>query len=318
MLHHIRLDRANLHANFVAGAAPVLTVDSGDTVILRVPDVSWGLEPPTSLTAPRRKFEPRDAVVNPARDSGPCLAGPIAIRGAKPGDAIQIDIEQVTPGLWGWTYSGKGLATPDWNAAMRVDALTLLHWTLDPTGIATCHTGHTVPLRPFPGTIGLAPAPIDGQAFASGWIPRPSGGNMDCRELTAGSTLFLPVMVEGGLLSAGDGHAAQSDGEVSGTAIECMLEELRLTLTLRSNMPLTAPRILSAPDEHNTRRWITLGFGQTLDAAAAMAMSGMLDLMEDRYHIPRAECLALASTRVDLRITQLVNPHKGVHAILLD
>lgn len=311
MLHHLPLERANLHANFVTGAAPVLTIDSGDTVSLRIPDISWGLEPPTSTTASRRKFEPRD----PTKDNGPCLAGPITVRGAKPGDAIEVSIEKVTPSSWGWTYAGKGMATPDWNAALGVDSLTLLRWTLD-AKVATSHLGHTVSLRPFPGTIGLAPATVE--AVASGWMPRPCGGNMDCRELTAGSTLFLPVMVEGGLLSAGDGHAAQADGEVSGTAIECMLEELRLTLTLRSNMPLNGPRILSAPDERNARRWITLGFGPTLDAAAAMAMSGMLDLMEERYQIPRAECLALASTLVSLRITQLVNPHKGVHAILLD
>jgi len=322
MLHSLAPDRANLHANFVTGAAPVLSVESGDKLSLVVPDVGWGVEPPTSLTAPRRKVEPRDPIGHPARDAGPCMMGPIAVRGARPGDALEISIDTVTPAPWGWTYAGEGLATPAWNAAVGLGnaPLTLLRWSIQTSaagGRAVSHLGHAVATRPFPGILGTAPTPPPREPYASGWTPRTCGGNMDCRELVAGSTLWLPVMVDDAMLSAGDGHAAQGDGEVSGTAIETMLTELRLTLTLHRAMPLACPRVLTAPDELGKRRWLTLGFGPTLDEAAAMAMSGMLDLMESQLGgLPRAECLALASSRVSLRVTQLVNPAKGVHAIL--
>jgi acetamidase/formamidase len=312
--HTLPAARPALHAHFSRGAEPALAIDSGDTVTIRgIPDVSWGLEPPTSTTAPRKMIEPRE--------SGPCLCGPIAIRNSAPGDALQIDIERVVPGKWGWTYAGKGMSSPAHNAALGLaDApLTLLRWELDaasPSGrrVARSHRGHTVPLRAFPGTIGLAPD----EDRASGWVPRTCGGNMDCRELTEGSTLFLPVQCPGGLLSLGDGHAAQGDGELSGTAIECMLEEVRLRITLLKVHRLTSPRIRparlpeTAPDQP---RWITLGFADTLDAAAASAASAMLDLMVEELNIPRSDAAALASSQVDLRITQMVNPLKGVHAV---
>jgi len=305
--HHLKHDRANLHANFSNTASPVLTIDSGNTVTLSAPDVGWGLAPPTSTTAPRRKVEPREA--------GMCMVGPIAVRGATPGDVLEIEIEHVLPGPWGWTYAGRGVASVELNEALGIGAapLTLVRWTIDhERGVATSDVGAVVPLAPFPGTIGLAPD----EASASGWIPTVCGGNMDCRELVAGSTLLLPVKVTGGLLSIGDGHAAQGDGELSGSAIECMLEALELTITLRRGMRINGPRIHAAPDANGRRRWITLGFGATLDGAASSAASSMLDLMEEQLGLPRAECVALASSCVDLRVTQMVNPVKGVHAVL--
>lgn len=316
--HTLPAERPNLHAHFSRTATPVLTIDSGDTVPIRgTPDVSWGLEPPTSTTAPRRKVEPRD----PARDNGPCLCGPIAIRNSEPGDTLQIELERIVPGAWGWTYAGTGMSSPAHNAALGLaDApLTLLRWDLDvgsPSGrrVARSHLGHTVPLRAFPGTIGLAPD----EDHASGWVPRTCGGNMDCRELTEGSTLFLPVQCPGALLSLGDGHAAQGDGELSGTAIECMLEEVRLRITLLKNRRISSPRIRPAPlpaTVPDQPRWITLGFADTLDTAATNAAAAMLDLMVEELNIPRSDAAALASSQVDLRITQLVNPLKGVHAV---
>lgn len=317
MLHRLTHARNNLHANFSATASPVLTIDSGDTVVLSVPDVSWGLEPPTSTTAPRRKVEPRDPSGNAVRDQGPCLVGPIAIRDAVPGDAIEIFIEKIVPSSWGWTYAGAGMANALHNTALGIgDApLTLLRWDIDHARhTATSHLGNTIRLHPFPGTIGLAP----NEPYASGWNPTISGGNMDCRELIAGSTLMLPVQVKGGLLSMGDGHAAQGDGEFSGTAIECMLDELRLKITLQRGKRIAGPRIRSAPDANGRHRWVTLGFGTSLDDASLIAASGMLDLMQERLGLPRAECAALASSIVDMRITQMVNPLKGVHAVLHD
>lgn len=307
MLHSLPSTRGNLHANYSAIATPVLTVDSGDSVSFQIPDVSWGLEPPTSTTAPRRKVEPRD----PVKDSGPCLCGPVAVRGAEPGDTLQIDIEHLRPAPWGWTYAGRGMASPAYNASLGIaDApLTLLRWEIDrERASATSHLGHTIPVRPFLGTIGLSPA-VD---HASGWLPTASGGNMDCRELIAGTTLYLPVQVPGALLSVGDGHAAQGDGELSGTAIECPMEAATLRLTLRRDLRIAEPRA------RTPLGWITLGFAETLDQAAAHAASSMLDLMVDQLRIPRPEALALASARVHLRVTQMCNPVKGVHALLCD
>lgn len=306
MDHVLAPDRPNLHGRFSSRATPALVVDSGDTVAFAAPDVSWGLEPPTSVTAPRRKVEPRD----PVRDAGPCLCGPIAVRGAAPGDALEIHIEELRPGPWGWTYAGGQMATPGLRGALGVAGapLTLVRWTIDAAvGRAVSDSGHAVALRPFLGTIGLAPAEED----ACGWTPRACGGNMDCRELVAGSTLLLPVMADGALLSVGDGHAAQGDGELSGTAIECPMEG-RLRLTLRRGMRLSGPRAKTPAG------WVTMGFGETLDRAAEVAASSMLDLMMERFGLGRAGALALASSRVDLRITQLVNPLRGVHAVLAE
>jgi acetamidase/formamidase len=140
--------------------------------------------------------------------------------------------------------------------------------------------------------------------------PRVSGGNIDCKELMAGSTLYLPIPVDGALFSAGDGHARQGDGEVSQVAIECPLERAELTLSVRDDLPLTTP-IAWTPTA-----WLTFGFDEDLDEAAAIATDAMLDLMGREHDLERRDALALASLVVDLRVTQLVNRALGVHAVL--
>lgn len=320
MVHRLLPIRTNLHANYIKGATAVLQISSGDTVIVSAPDVSWGLEAPSSVTLPRRKVEPRDPEGNPASDRGPCLVGPIGVRGAQPGDLLEIEIQEVVTSSWGWTYSGAGMASDAWNEAVGIgDApLTLVKWEIDQRALtARSDSGVEVPLRPFPGTIGLAPAVPEGELFASGWLPSMSGGNIDCRELVSGSTLLVPVAVEGGLLSVGDGHAAQGDGEVSGTGIECMLETLRMRVTLRHGVSIRAPRILTAHDGAGKRRRVTIGIGKTLDRAAAMATREMLDWMSeiDNGH-SRATNLAHASAMMSLRVTQTVNTLRGIHATM--
>jgi acetamidase/formamidase len=141
--------------------------------------------------------------------------------------------------------------------------------------------------------------------------PRRSGGNIDCKELVAGTTLFLPIPVDGARFSAGDGHAAQGDGEVSGTAIEAPVEA-RFTLDVRDDMPLEWPVARTAD------AWLTFGFDEHLGLAARIAVDGMLDLMEREHGIARSDALALASIVVDLRVTQVVNQVLGVHAVLRD
>jgi acetamidase/formamidase len=141
--------------------------------------------------------------------------------------------------------------------------------------------------------------------------PRKWGGNIDCKELVAGTTLYLPIPVDGALFSAGDGHAAQGDGEVSGTAIECPVERAVLTLDL-SDLDLRTPIARTA------EAWIAFGFDEDLDLAAEQAMATMLDLMERELDLDRNYAMALASVAVDLRVTQIVNGAKGVHAVLRD
>ena len=141
--------------------------------------------------------------------------------------------------------------------------------------------------------------------------PRRCGGNIDCKELVAGTTLYLPISVDGALFSAGDGHAAQGDGEVSGTAIECPVERAELTLEL-SDLELRTPIARTETS------WIAFGFSEDLDLAAEEAMATMLDLMERELELERDYALALSSVVVDLRVTQIVNGVKGVHAVLRD
>jgi acetamidase/formamidase len=132
---------------------------------------------------------------------------------------------------------------------------------------------------------------------------------MDCRELVSGTTLYLPVGVEGALFSVGDGHAAQGDGEVCGNAIECPMDRVELTFRL-------VDQRLDAPRARTAEAWITFGFDPDLNRATMMALSGMLDLIQGERGVSRQEALALASVAVDLRITQIVNQAQGVHAVL--
>jgi acetamidase/formamidase len=168
--------------------------------------------------------------------------------------------------------------------------------------------GARVPAAPFLGVIGMPP-PEPGEHPTV--PPRTWGGNIDCKLLVAGTTLYLPIPVDGALVLAGDGHGAQGDGELSGTAIECPIEHAQLTFEL-STLELRSPiaRLDGA--------WVTFGFDEDLDLAAEQAVETMLDLMERELRVDRNHALALASVGVDLAVTQLVNEAKGVHAILRD
>jgi acetamidase/formamidase len=153
--------------------------------------------------------------------------------------------------------------------------------------------------------------PPDEDGIHSTGPPRRCGGNIDCKELVAGTTLYLPISVDGAHVSAGDGHAAQGDGELSGTAIECFVERAQLTLDL-SELELRAP-VARIP-----RAWVAFGFDEDLDLAAKEAVENMVDLMERDLHVDRGYATALASVAVDLRVTQIVNGVRGVHAVLRD
>jgi acetamidase/formamidase len=170
------------------------------------------------------------------------------------------------------------------------------------------NAGYTLGLQPFMGVMGMPPAEPGEHGTGP---PRVSGGNLDCKELVEGTRLFLPIAVDGGLFSVGDGHAVQGDGEVSGVAIECPMERVELSFQLHE-MSLTTPRARLAD------AWMTFGLDPDLNEATNLALSAMLDLMAEQYGTGRKQALALASLVVDLRITQIVNGTRGVHAVLPD
>lgn len=303
-LHQIALNRASLHGHFSRDLPPVLTIKSGDTVRFQTLDAGWGLEQHHADRSPRRLFEPRD----PEADSGHALCGPVFVEGADPGMALEVRIDAVRPGAWGWTLAG-GWDSPV-NRRLGVAGLPqVVHrWALNTdTLTGTNQYGHEVALRPFMGVLGM-PADVPGPQPTP--PPRVTGGNIDCKELVTGSSLFLPIAVPGGLFSTGDGHAAQGDGEVSTIAIECPMALVDLMFILHPDLHLATPRA------ETPSGWLTLGFDEDLSEAMFQALNAMLDLMMTRYALPRQDALALASVAVDLRVTQIVNGVCGVHAVL--
>lgn len=304
-IHSIEPERATLHGTFSREYPPVLTIEPGDTVRFRTLDSGWHLRPfVTNRDEQECKFQPRVE----ERDYGHALCGPVAIRGAQPGMALEIQINGIQPGSWGWTIGG--CVQNALNKRLGISGeCELLNWTLDAeTMTGRDQHGHTLVLQPFMGIMGMPP---DEPGWHSTIPPRFCGGNMDCKELVAGSTLYLPISVPGALFSTGDGHAVQADGEVSGVAIECPMERVDLTFNLRDDISITMPCA------HTPTGWVTLAFHEDLHEASLMALEGMLDLMAEQFSLPRAQALALASLVVDLRITQIVNGGMlGVHAFL--
>jgi acetamidase/formamidase len=295
--HEIPLERRTLHGHFSPDLEPILAVDSGDTIAFATMDSGWHV-------SPGARFEPRD----PELDAGHALIGPVEVRGARAGQTLEVGIDRVLVGPWGWC------AAADWSTPLN-DRLGLsdgpgvhLEWTLDAgRAIGRSERGHELDLHPFLGVLGMPP-PETG--VHSTGPPRVFGGNIDCKELVEGTRLYLPVPVDGALFSAGDGHARQGDGEVSQIAIECPLDRAELRLSLRDDFELATP-IAWTPEA-----WLTFGFDEDLDEAAALAIDAMLELMGREHALDRAEALALASLVVDLRITQMVNGVRGVHARL--
>ena len=302
--HHLEPGDATLHGHFSPDYPPVLSIDPGDTVVFRTLDCWWSAGPYTGGPFPDRPRVPQHR-----EGYGHALTGPVAVRGARAGTTLAVHIDEVVPDAWGTTVAG-GWSSPV-NARLGIETDGTVHcWDLDPdTMTGRNQFGHTVGLRPFLGVMGMPP-PAPG--LHSTIPPRPHGGNLDCRELVAGTTLLLPVPVDGALFSVGDGHAAQGDGEVGGTAVECPMRRVRLSFDVLDAWPLAGP---VARIRHG---WLTMGVADTLDDATAAALAAMLDLMTRRYGLARADAVALASVAVDLRVTQVVNQTVGAHAVLRD
>lgn len=304
MAHHtLEPNDATLHGFFSRDLPPVLTIDPGDTVSARTMDAGWGLEAPHMDGTERRKLE------HPRRQ-GHALCGPIAIKGAQPGMTLEIQIGEIIPGDYGYTFAGGYQHSIHQALGIADQDEQLLRWTLHKDSmIAENQIGHKVRMKPFMGVLGMPPPDTGNHPTAP---PRQWGGNIDCKELTSGTTLYLPIPVEGGLFSVGDGHAAQGDGEVSVTAIECPIDRVDLTFHLHDDLPIQTPRARVG------NSWMTFGFHEDLHQAALIALGAMVDLIQAQYGLTRQQALALASPVVDLRVTQIANPTLGVHAVLHD
>jgi acetamidase/formamidase len=275
-------------------------ISSGDRLTVRTLDAGGHLEPWLELGQQRRQMFPSGR--------GHCLAGPIVVDDAEPGQFLAVHVEALRPAEWGYTIAGihdnllnRHIGTADGDPAF-------LRWRIDAdAGTATNQLGFAVPTAPFLGISGTAPAEPGEHSTIP---PRTrAGGNIDCRELVAGSTLYLPVNVPGGYLFLGDGHAAQGDGEVGGTAIECGMTT-DVTVSVVEDVPVDAIHALTPAGR------ITFGFDEDLNIATGDALGAMLTWLQHLLDVDRATALAHASVAVDLRITQVANTTWGVHAVL--
>jgi acetamidase/formamidase len=286
---------------FTAERAPVLTVDAGDTLVVHSLDASGYLAPQTvpGEEQPRMFTEKR----------GHCLTGPIAVRGAEPGDVLAVHLVSLVPDPWGWTVAGALKSPVTERLGITELPPSWLLWELDAAAATgRCNGGFTRALAPFLGVIGVAP---EATGEHSTTPPRAvGGGNIDCKELVAGTTLYLPVVVADAMLSLGDGHAAQGDGEVGGTAIECPM-----TTTLTVDLVQDGHPLDSIHAETPAGR-VTFGFDADLNVAMGDALDAMVRWMQVIFDVDKTTALAMASTSVDLRVTQVANRTWGVHALL--
>jgi acetamidase/formamidase len=287
-----------------AGISPVATVSSGDTVSMTTvsgpPDVVAG-SPYAAAPALLAIHEQETKRMLP----GHICTGPVAVEGARPGDVLQVDIESVALDS-DWAYTGVrplAGALPD-----DFDERHMTYVEIDRArNVGRLPWGMEVPLRPFFGVIGVAPPA--GWGEISTRPPRRNGGNIDNRELIAGTTLFLPVFVDGALFSVGDGHGAQGDGEICTQAVEMNLSG-SFRLTVRRDMTLTWP-IAETPTHV-----ITMAFDPDLDDCVVIAVRQMIDLLVARSGLTRAQAYTLLSYVGDLRVTQVVNVNKGIHLMV--
>jgi acetamidase/formamidase len=298
--HRLAPETGTTRDTFSREHPPVLTVDPGDTVVVGSLDASG------YLARQRVPGEDQPRMIPGAR--GHCLTGPIAVRGAGQGDMLAVRLTSLRPGGWGWTVAAARDTPVTDRLGLSGGPPSWLLWELDPdAGTGTADRGFVRRLAPFLGVTGMPP---DEPGEHSTVPPRAlGGGNIDCRELVAGSTLYLPVTVPGALLYLGDGHAAQGDGEVGGTAIEC-------PMTTEAVLDLVTDRPLPAIHAETPAGRITFGFSADLNLAMGDALDALVRWLQALHDLDKATALALASTCADLRITQVANQVWGVHAVL--
>ena len=296
---------------FNAAYPPVLTVNPGDTVTLECL-AAGGMEvmpPPESGFKIHPALPPLIEARVP-RLGGHILTGPVAVRGAEPGDMLAVHIGRIEFGI-DWGYCGfrplNGTLPEDFPERC------LSHIPID-RARKTCRLpwGTELPLAPFFGVMGVAPPPDWGTISTR--EPRAHGGNLDNKELTEGAVLYLPVFVPGANFSAGDGHGVQGDGEVCINALETCLTGT-FTLELHKGGGSRDP-VLSYPRAETATHWITMGMHEDLDVAMKTALREMIAFITSRANISREQAYQFCSLAVDFHVTQTVNGEKGVHGML--
>jgi acetamidase/formamidase len=302
--HH--LDAGEVHREWNNALPPRLTIDPGDTVVFDTRDAADGFYSRASTHA--------DVIARgPFR--GHPLTGPVRVRGAAPGDTLVVEVLDVRPALdWGWTAirPGRGLL-PETD----FDKPYLNIWDLADGVHARMGRAVAVPIEAFPGVMGVA---LDEPGGHSTMPPRRNGGNMDIRQLAAGATLYLPVLVDGALFSVGDAHAAQGDGEVCITAVE-MSARVTLRFGLQSGRRLAEPRLRTTnPPAGAARRgpWVaTTAHGPDLYASAQQAIRYLIEHIVEERGLSREQAYIVCSVAADLKISEIVDaPNWIVSAFL--
>ncbi len=294
--HSHTIHQNQCHFGWNKDNPPVARIAPGETVEFNPVDSSGGQLTVKSTVAdiPSLDF----GKVNP-------VAGPVYVEGAEPGDAIKATLLHFAPSGWGWTANipGFGLLADQF----KDPALHIWKYDAQTLEPAMYGPGGRVPLKPFCGTIGLAPAEAGLHSIVP---PRRMGGNMDIRDMSSGTELYLPVEVAGGLFSVGDTHATQGDGEVCGTAIESPCS-LAAKFELIKNANLAFPRFTTPGpvSRHLDLKGyeVTTGIGPDLMAGAKAAVSGMIDLLSARYKMNPVDAYMLCSVCGDLRISEIVD-----------
>ncbi len=300
------LDDRTVHYEWNNALAPRLEIEPGDTVVFDTRDAADGHYRATSSHA--------DVLARgPFR--GHPLTGPVRVKGARPGDALVVEIVRVEPrASFGWTAirPGRGLLPEG-----EFPKPFLQLWDLADTAHARMGHGIAVPIEPFPGVMGTA---LDVPGGHSTMPPRKNGGNMDIKQLVAGTTLYLPVWVDGALFSIGDGHAAQGDGEVCVTAVE-MMARVTLRFGLEPGRHLKEPQLRTrgplAAGANRGPYFATTAHGPDLFAAAQQAVRYMIDHLVAERGLAREEAYIVSSVAVDLKISEIVDtPNWIVSAFL--
>jgi acetamidase/formamidase len=301
-----QLDASQVHYEWNNAIPPRLEIDPGDTVAFQTRDAADGHYSPTSTHADA-------AARGPFR--GHPLTGPVRIKGASPGDVLAVEILEMRPGAgFGWTNirPGRGLLPED-----EFPKAFLQIWDLADGTHARMGRRVAVPVDPFPGVVGVA---LDEPGGHSTMPPRKNGGNMDVKQLTAGTTLYLPVWMEGALFSIGDGHAAQGDGEVCVTAIE-MMAQVTCRFDLLPGRRLREPQFRTrgplAARTNTGPHYATTAHGPDLFRASQQAIRYMIDHLVEERGLSREEAYILCSVAVDLKISEIVDaPNWIVSAFL--
>jgi acetamidase/formamidase len=290
-------------------AAPALRIASGDiidvdTLLTNTPAGLAKAGVAAAQIQPSLKAIVAEVTGERRGPGGHILTGPVYVEGAEPGDVLEVKILSIDLAI-DYGYNGcSGVLPENCEPGKPVRIIPLDRATMR----ATFAPGIVVPLRPFFGSMGVAPAPEAGRVSSN--PPGRHAGNLDNRELVAGSTLFIPVFAEGALFEVGDGHVAQGDGEVDQTAIETSLRG-RLQLTVRKDMKLTWPRAETPTD------YISMATDPDLFLATRLAIQEMVDFLMAEKHLTRHEAYQLVSIAGNVAITQLVDkPNVGVHVRL--